>query len=179
MANNPLTAYVIVVTLSLVETKARLRGASEDWMDEEKERKRTTKFSRAERNKRIVERAREGFSYDEIAREEQLTERSVYRILTQALQGREALFSSIHAHMQIDRVGRALRVAGDGLNRGDVRAVAPFLKAVEKLDRYQSLASQLSWLPAKQSSDDDWAMRTVEEQLLEEDLEGSALAEPE
>jgi hypothetical protein len=112
-------------------------------MDEEKPRKRrTTRFSRSERNKRIVERLREGFGYDEIAREQRLTERRVRQIVKEALEGREALENAIHAHMQIDRLGQAMRVAGGALARGDVRAVAPFIKALEKLDRYQSLARE-------------------------------------
>ena len=112
-------------------------------MDEEKPRKRqTTKFSRSARAKRIVEWLREGFGYDEIAREEKLTERSVRRIATKALQGRETLERAFHAHMQVDRIARAMRVAGEALARGDVRAVAPFLNAVEKLERYQTLARE-------------------------------------
>ena len=101
-------------------------------MDEEKPRKRLpTAFSRSARNKRIMERLREGFNYHEIAREEKLTERRVRQIVNEAMEGREALESAIHAHMQIDRLGQAMRVAGDALARGDVRAVAPFLKAMK------------------------------------------------
>jgi len=112
-------------------------------MDEQKPHKRqTTKLSRSARNKRIVERLRAGFGYDEIAREERLTGRRVRQIVKQALEGREALESAIHAHMQIDRLGQALRVAGDALAEGDIRAVAPFIKALEKLDHYQSLAPE-------------------------------------
>jgi hypothetical protein len=87
-------------------------------MDEEKPRKRrTTKFTRSARNKRIVERLREGFGYDEIAREEKLTERRVRQIVNEALEGREALESAIHAHLQLDRLGQAMRVAGEALAR--------------------------------------------------------------
>jgi len=38
-----------------------------------------------------LERLREGFGYDEIAREEKLTERRVRQIVTETLEGREAL----------------------------------------------------------------------------------------
>ena len=52
--------------------------ANEDGMDEEMPGKRqTTTFSRSARNKRIVERLREGFGYYEIAREEKLSERRI------------------------------------------------------------------------------------------------------
>jgi hypothetical protein len=122
-------------------------------MDEEKPRKRqTTPFGRSARNRRIVERLREGFGFHEIAREEKLSDRRVRQIVKQALEGREALESAVHAHMQIDRLGQAMRVAGDALARGDVRAVAPFIKAVEKLDRYQSLAREVA--PKRRNMDD-------------------------
>ena len=39
-------------------------------MDQEKPRKRHTQFSRLARTKRILEQLREGWAYDDIAREE-------------------------------------------------------------------------------------------------------------
>ena len=147
--------------------------ANEDGMDEEiPGRRQTTTFSRSARNKRIVERLREGFGYYEIAREEKLSERRVRQIVKQALEGREALESAIHAHMQIDRLGQAMRVAGDALARGDVRAVAPFIKAVEKLDRYQSLAREVAPQRRKPNDGDQLVMQTliarIRRQVLDE-----------
>ncbi len=85
-------------------------------MDEENHHsRRTTEFIRSARNKRIVERPREGFGYDEIAREKRLTEQRVRQIGEEALEGREALESAIHARMQIDRLSHAMRVAADAL----------------------------------------------------------------
>ena len=55
-------------------------------MDEEKPRK-TTPFSRSARNRRIVERLREGFGFDEIAREEKLSGRRVRQIVKQGITG--------------------------------------------------------------------------------------------
>ena len=140
-------------------------------MDEEKPRK-TTPFSRSARDRRIVERLREGFGFHEIAREERLSDRRVRQIVKQALEGREALESAIHAHMQIDRLGHAMRVAGDALARGDVRAVAPFIKAVEKLDRYQSLARQVAPKRRNMSDGDKLVMQTlvarIRSQVLDE-----------
>ena len=147
--------------------------ANEDGMDEEIPGKwQTTTFSRSARNKRIVERLREGFGYYEIAREEKLSERRVRQIVKQALEGREALETAIHAHMQIDRLGQAMRVAGDALARGDVRAVAPFIKAVEKLDRYQSLAREVAPQRRKPNDGDQLVMQTliarIRRQVLDE-----------
>ena len=91
-------------------------------MDEEKPRKRpTTKFSRSARNKRILERLREGFAYDQVAREEGLTARRL-QIAAQAREGDEAPENATHADMEIHRLGRAMRVA---VSRGDIRRPSP------------------------------------------------------
>ncbi|HZZ61223.1 MAG TPA: hypothetical protein VFE63_08625 [Roseiarcus sp.] len=141
-------------------------------MDEQTPRKRqATKFTRSARNKRIVERLREGFGYDEIAREEKLTERRVRQIVKEALEGREALESAIHAHLQIDRLGQAMRVAGEALARGDIRAIAPFIKALEKLDRYQSLARELAPRRRNMSDGDELVMRTLVARIRSEVLD--------
>ena len=128
-------------------------------------KRRTTKFSRAERNQRIVERAREGVSYHEIAEEEGLSEQRVRQIVTEVLEGREALERVHHARLQIDRICQAVRAAGAALERGDVRAVGPFLKAVEKLDRYQALAREFCILGPAEDLDPEAVVRAA----LEED----------
>ena len=141
-------------------------------MDEENPRKRrNTKFIRSARNKRIVERLREGFGYDEIAREERVTGRRVRQIVKEALEGREALESAIHAHMQIDRLSHAMRVAGEALARGDVRAVAPFIKALEKLDRYQSLARETAPRRQKMTAGDSLVVQTLVERIRRQVLD--------
>jgi hypothetical protein len=148
-------------------------AANEDTMDENKPPKRQmTRLTRSARDKRIVERLREGFGYDEIAREERLTGRRVRQIVKQAMEGREALESAIHAHMQIDRLGQAMRVAGDALAQGDIRAVAPFIKALEKLDRYQSLAREAAPRQRRVTANDSLVMKTfidrIRRQVLDE-----------
>jgi hypothetical protein len=91
-------------------------------MDEKRPRKRgTTKFIRAASTKRILERLREGFVYDEIAGQEKLTERRVRQIAAEGRQGREALESAIHTHMQVARLGRAVRVAGEARPKTPIR----------------------------------------------------------
>jgi uncharacterized protein YdbL (DUF1318 family) len=116
-------------------------------MDEEKPRKRHTKFSRAARTKRILEQLREGWAYDDIAREEGLTARRVRQIVAEFIKTREALGDATHAHMQIDRLGRAMRVASDALARGDIKAIGPFIRVVDRLDRYQALAQETAPRP--------------------------------
>ena len=116
-------------------------------MDEERPRRRQTRLSRAARTKRILERLREGWAYDEVAGEVGLKERRVRQIVTEFLKEREAVSGAAHAHMQLDRLGRAMRVAGDALARGDIRAIAPFIRVIDRLDRYQMLAAETAARP--------------------------------
>ncbi len=111
-------------------------------MDEQKPRRRQTQFTRVARAKRILERLREGWAYDEVASEERVNERRVRQIVTQSLKEREAVSDAAHAHVQIDRLGRAMRVAGDALGKGDSRAISAFVRVIDRLDRYQTLASK-------------------------------------
>ena len=131
-------------------------------MDEERPRKRrTTNFIRSARTKRILERLREGFGYGEIAGQEKLTERRDRQIVTEALESREALESAVHAHMPVERLGQAVRVAGEALSRGDLGAVAPFIKAFGTLDRYQSLARETAPPRPKTTNGDALLMKMV------------------
>ncbi len=76
-----------------------------------------------------------------------LKERRVRQIVTEFLKEREAVSGAAHAHMQLDRLGRAMRVAGDALARGDIRAIAPFIRVIDRLDRYQTLAAETAARP--------------------------------
>jgi dephospho-CoA kinase len=101
-------------------------------MDEERPRKRqTTKFIRSARAKRILKRLREGFGSDEIGRQEKLTERGVRQIVAEALEGRAALESAVHARSQIDRLGRAARSPWLSSTQAEVQSLGrgrtPFL----------------------------------------------------
>ncbi len=90
-----------------------------------------------------------------------MSERRVRQIVKQALERREGLESAVHAHMQIDRLGQAMRVAGNALARGEVRAGAPFIEAVEKLDRYQLLAREVAPKRGNVSDGDKLVMQTL------------------
>jgi len=95
---------------------------------------------RQARRERIFDRVRRGLSIDEIALKEGLSVRHVRRIVAQALKEREAHVGPDHAKLQLDRLGLALLVASKAVAAGERRAVAPFLKALHRLDRYHKLA---------------------------------------
>ena len=104
-------------------------------MDAENPLKRTTRFTRAARAARILKRVRDGFAYADVAREEGIALRRVRQIVAEEIMRREA-----DASLQLHRLGYAMRVASEKLAHGDVKALAPFVKLFDRLDRYQAPA---------------------------------------
>jgi hypothetical protein len=101
-------------------------------------RRRLTVFGREARTKRIFAWLREGWAYDEIAREEGVSPQRVRQIVSKVLDKRVIDRSEDHARLQLARLGPALRVAGDALSTGDLKAITPFLKVLDRLDKYQT-----------------------------------------
>ena len=111
-------------------------------MDEQAPLKRGTRFTRAARAARIMKQVRDGFAYADVAREERISVRRVQQIVADEIRRREADEGATHANLQLDRLGYAMRVACEKLAEGDVKAIAPFVKVVDRLDRYQELARE-------------------------------------
>ena len=126
---------------TIIAARAAESGAS---MNDETEqpRRRLHAVGRQARQERIFERIRRGLSCDEIALKEGLSVQHVRRIVAQALNEREALDGADHAKLQLDRLGLALLIASKAIVAGERRAVAPFLKALDRLDRYHKLARE-------------------------------------
>jgi hypothetical protein len=103
-------------------------------------RRRLNAVARVERRARIFARLREGFSYDEIARDERLTPERVRQIVREALARRLTDEDADHAKLQLSRLQPAMRVASAAVEQGDFRAIAPLLKVLDRLDRYQKTA---------------------------------------
>ena len=100
-------------------------------------KKRLTVFGKRARQKRIFARLREGWAYDEIAREERLTAARVRQIVSEVLQKRQVDDSMAHALLQLSRLAPAVQLAGEAVARGELQAVWPLLGAFDRLDRYQ------------------------------------------
>ena len=135
-------------------------------MDDEKPRKRTTRFTRAARTKRILTRVRDGFAYGDVAREEKITVRRVQQIVADEIKRREADEGATHANLQLDRLGYAMRVACEALAEGDVKAIAPFVKVIDRLDRYQELAREAA-PPRTRSRGDELVVRDMIRRIRE------------
>jgi len=92
------------------------------------------------RRQRIFARLREGLSYEEIASEEGVTATRIRQIVSEVLQKRAVDSGADHAKLQLDRLAPAMQLAAEAVAAGDVSAIAPYLKVLDRLDRYQSVA---------------------------------------
>jgi hypothetical protein len=92
------------------------------------------------RRRRIFAQLREGFTYDEIAAEEGVSATRIRQIVSQELQQRAVDSGAEHAKLQLDRLAPAVQLAAEAIAAGDISAITPYLKALERLDRYQTVA---------------------------------------
>jgi hypothetical protein len=101
------------------------------------------------RRRRIFARLREGMSYEEIAEEEGVTSERIRQIVSDVLQKRAIDSGADHAKLQLDRLAPVMQLAAEAVAAGDVTAIAPYLKVLDRLDRYQTVAG------ANQAYDDE------------------------
>ncbi len=108
----------------------------------------TTTFTRAARTRRMLDCLREGWSYRDVASVEGLSERRVRQIVGAHLRRFEPVDEDIHAALQVERLGFAVKMAGEALAKGDIRAIAPYIKAIDRLDAYQTRARKAAPQPS-------------------------------
>jgi DNA-binding CsgD family transcriptional regulator len=97
-------------------------------------------LGKMQRRKRIFARLREGASYEEIAAEEGVSRERVRQIVSEVLQKRSVDSGADHAKLQLDRLLPAMKLAAEGIASGDVSSITPYLKVIDRLDRYQAVA---------------------------------------
>ena len=100
-------------------------------------RRRLNILTKAERRRRIFGRLREGWAYDEIAREERVSAERIRQIVSEVLAKRVIDRGADHAHVQLERLMPALRVVGEAIGRGELKAVGPLIKVIDRLDKHQ------------------------------------------
>jgi hypothetical protein len=93
------------------------------------------------RGRRIFARLREGFTYEEIADEEGLSLSRTRQIASQELQQRSVDSGADHAKLQLERLASVMQLAAEAVAAGDVTAITPYLKVLDRLDRYQTVAT--------------------------------------
>src|SRR3984957_19502104 len=97
-------------------------------------------LGKMQRRKRIFARLREGASYEEIAAEECVSRERVRQIVSEVLQKRSVDSGADHAKLQLDRLLPAMQLAAEGIAAGDISSITPYLKVIDRLDRYQAVA---------------------------------------
>jgi len=100
-------------------------------------RRRLNILTKAERRKRIFTRLRDGWAYDEIAREERVSPERVRQIVSEVFAKRVIARGEDHAHVQLERLMPALRLVGEAIGRGELQAVGPLIKVIDRLDKHQ------------------------------------------
>ena len=100
-------------------------------------RRRLNILTKTARRKRIFTRLREGWAYDEIAREERVSPERVRQIVSEVLAKRVIARGEDHAYVQLERLMPALRLVGEAIGRGELKAVGPLIKVIDRLDKHQ------------------------------------------
>ena len=93
-------------------------------------------LGKAARRQRIFARLREGWAYDEIARDERVSPERVRQIVSEVLGKRVIDRGADHAHLQLERLMPALRLVGEAIGRGELKAVGPLIKVIDRLDKH-------------------------------------------
>ena len=119
-------------------------------------RRRPNAHGKLLRRRRIFARLREGLAYDEIAMEEGVTATQIRQIVSEVLQKRAIDSGADHAKLQLDRLAPAVQLGAEAIAAGDISAITPYLKALDRLDRYQSVAV------ANQTYDDEARKKLME-----------------
>jgi hypothetical protein len=87
----------------------------------------------------VFEAMASGFSIEEIAEMRKVSPRTIRREVDRTLNERRLDAPERYVHFQVARLTKVVRVADAGLDRGDLRAIGPMIKAVKELDRYHGL----------------------------------------
>jgi transposase-like protein len=102
------------------------------------------RLARAERRRTVFELVVSGHSYEAIARETGLGISQLRREVAKAIEARRLDAPERHVRLQVARIEKALLAADAAIERGDLKAVSPYLKIVTALDRYHGLAAALA-----------------------------------
>src|ERR1700733_8857046 len=109
-------------------------------------RRRLNVLGKAERRKRIFARLREGWAYEEIAGEERLSAERIRQIVSEVLDKRVIDRGVDHAHLQLERLMPAMRIVGEAIGRGELKAAAPLIKVIDRLDKHpQTVGAKYSY----------------------------------
>ncbi|MGH6799115.1 MAG: hypothetical protein ACREDI_12125 [Roseiarcus sp.] len=80
-----------------------------------------------------------GYRVEQIATATKMSPSAVRRAIGQALAKRQFDMPEDYARLQVARLTKALRCADVSLEKGDLKAIAPFVKVVTELNRYHGV----------------------------------------
>jgi hypothetical protein len=80
-----------------------------------------------------------GYSVEQIAGATKMSPSAVRRAVGQALAKRQLDAPEDYARLQVARLSKALRCADISLEKGDLKAIAPFVQVVRELNRYHGV----------------------------------------
>ena len=86
----------------------------------------------------VIEALKSGRTHPDIAEALGITRERVRQIAKEALEGHRVEPPREHTHLQIARLTPALTLASEGVARGDMAAIGPLLKILDRLDAYQA-----------------------------------------
>jgi hypothetical protein len=102
---------------------------------------------RARRNERIARRENffdlvaSGYSFRQIADAAKVSASTVRREIDRAIAERRFDAPERYAHLQVARLTKALRLADASIERGELKAIKPYMRLIAALDRYHGLGS--------------------------------------
>jgi len=96
-------------------------------------------LARAERREEMLEDVAGGVEFSVIARQYGVSVKTVRREIGRALDERWTETPQRHLRLQNERLSRAVRALEDALLNGDIAAVDPLLRVLDRLDRYNAL----------------------------------------
>jgi transposase len=102
----------------------------------------TRRRKRIERREAYFDLLASGYSYRQIAEAMKVTPLSVRRAVDRAIAERRLDAPDRYVHLQVARLSKALRAADMRIEKGDLKAVAPFVRVVAELDRYHGLGGR-------------------------------------
>jgi hypothetical protein len=117
---------------------------------------------REARRVRILTHLEEGWSYDRIALAEGLTRERVRQIVVDTLEQREVDPSREHVILQAARLDGALRLAAEKVAEGDLRAIDPLLRVLDRLDQYQRAAASFGVEKEKEGRENSFKARLAD-----------------
>jgi hypothetical protein len=115
----------------------------------------------ADRRARIFLRMQEGWSYEAIAAEEELSRERVRQIVKDELSEREAEPDQDHQRLQAARLDPALRLAAEKVAEGDLRAIDKLVRVLNQLDKYRADGKRRPASAGLQPVEDDTDYREI------------------